>query len=57
MLATRRLCVVCCVCVQIWNGIGGWFGVPDKGMDAVLPGRRHFKGTLFSADDLFVGAG
>jgi len=41
---------------QIWNAVGSWFGVPDKKMDAVLPGRRNFKDALFSHDDLFVGA-
>ena len=42
---------------QVWNGVGHWFGVPDANMDAVLPGRRHFRGSLFSHDDLFVAPG
>ena len=42
---------------QIWNGIGGWFGVPDADMDTVLPCRRHFRGSLFSHDELFVPPG
>jgi uncharacterized protein (DUF1501 family) len=36
----------------VWNGIGGWFGVSDADMDAVLPRRQMFS-TLFSTSQMF----